>query len=196
MGFIDCRQTSSLEKKRYTILINNDSEPKNDKEAFSTNSGRIREAGSKIITQLKMASEVFCRQHCLHSLPKVQSTPQQLQCHLGACEKRRISGPPMVMLNEYVHFHKNHRIFVCTLESEKHWTRGNYAVDSLSLEAKGKQLCPHACTHTHTHTHCSGANGTTERHPCSSLNYPQAGTQCSAISHPSTPPPLPWVLDP
>ena len=100
------------------------------------------------------------------------------------------------MLNEYVHFHKNHRIFVCTLESEKHWSRGNYAVDSLSLEAKGKQLCPHACTHTHTHTHCSGANGTTERHPCSSLNYPQAGTQCSAISHPSTPPPLPWVLDP
>ena len=47
----------------------------------------------------------------------------------------------MVMLNQYVHFHKIHRIFVCTLESETHQTRGNYAVDSLSLEAKGKQLC-------------------------------------------------------
>ena len=74
------------------------------------------------------------------------------------------------MLNQYVHFHKIHRIFVCTLESETHQTRGNYAVDSLSLEAKGKQLCahPHACTHTHTHTHThtlGPQNGTTKGHP-------------------------------
>lgn len=61
----------------------------------------------------------------------------------------------MVMLNQYVHFHKIHRIFVCTLESEKHQITGNYAVDSLSLEAKRKQLCAraHTCVHTHTNTH-------------------------------------------
>ena len=114
----------------------------------------------------------------------------------------------MVMLNQYVHFHKIHRIFVCTLESEKHQITGNYAVDSLSLEAKRKQLCAraHTCVHTHTnthihkHTHTHIYTGTTKwdhkRTPRSSLNHPQAGTQHSAISHPSTPPLLPWVLDP
>ena len=125
----------------------------------------------------------------------------------------------MVMLNQYVHFDKIHRIFVCTLESEKHQITGNYAVDSLSLEAKGKQLCAHSHTcvrthtqtqththkhtnthiHKHTHTYTLGLqNGTTKGHSflAGTTHRLVPSTLPSLIPPPHHPSHESWIHDP